>query len=199
MSSQSTSGSVPPSSSTIARMHSRISALFHGTSIHTSGPFTSSSRGPKSPCPSEAIPSRRCLYIPQPMTRPLFHPRSPTSTRSVIDPASSPASSARPATAHSYLRLIMSPALALQSVPASPAGIPDSRCQGPHPAGGNSGRRRRRRRRRRQGAWERVQTTSPSRCGSVRHRVYTCLVLGISLVVVLTICALRLRPTIPKR
>jgi len=187
--SQSTSGSVPPYSSTLARMHTHISALFQGSSVHTSGPFTSSCRTPKSACPNEPVPSRGRLYIPESMARSPSHSRSPTSTGSVIDPTSSPARSTRPVTAHSYLRLIMSPALALQSTPASPTASPDTH-EGLHQAGEPISRRRRHRRRRRHGTWERVQIPPRIQRGSVRRRIYSCLVSGISLGVVLTICTL---------
>ncbi len=190
--SRSTSGSMPPFSSTLARMHTQISALFHGTSVHTSGPFTSSC-GSKSTCSSEPIRSHGRLYIPEPMARPPFHSRSPTSTRSMIDPTSSTASSRRPVTAHSYLRLITSPALALQSTPASPTRLFDTPCEGLHPAGGSGGIRRHRRRRR-HGTCDRIQTSSTIKRASVRRRVYGCLGSGISLAVVLTICTLRSIP-----
>ena len=185
--SQPTSSSVPAWSSNFARARDHISALFHGTSIHTSGPFTSSSYSLKSPCPSEAPRSQGRLFIPQPTSLPRFHSRTPSSTRSVIDPASSPASNMRPITADSYLRLIMSPALALQSTPASPTSFPEPRCEGSYRSRGSSGRRRKQRRRRRHGTWDRAQPSAP-KPGSVRRRIYSCLGSGLSLVVVLTIC-----------
>ena len=186
--SQSSVWAVPPRSSTLTRVRTQISALFHGTSVHTSGPFNSSSRGLKSACQDEPLPSHGRVDIPQPIPLPLFHSRSRTSTRSVIDPASSPATSTRPVRPDSYLRLIMSPALALQSTPESPTRSSAARWEELQHAQGSSGRRRRQHRRRRHGPWQRVQSSGTPKPGSVRRRIYSCLVSGISLVTVLTIC-----------
>lgn len=188
--SESSSWAVPSRSSTLTRMRTHISSLFHGTSVHTSGPFTSSSRGLKPACPSEPNPSHGRLDIPQTMAMPPSHFRSPTSACSVIDPASFLASRTRPARADSYLRLITSPALALQSTPASPTIFSTVHREGVYHAQAPSGRRRRHRRRRRHGTWERVQPCAMAKPGLVRRRVYNCLGSGISLVVVLTICGL---------
>ncbi len=188
--SQSPSGAAPARSTNLTRVRAHISALFHGTSIHTGRPFTSSSScGPKSPRSSNQLPCHSRVHIPQISTRPPLHSRSPTSTRSMIDPTSSPVSSTRPITAGSYVSVIISPTVPQQSHPASPTGFTGVDPERQYLARPTSDGRRRQGRKRRNVTVERRQRLPKIKSNAVRSKVRSCVISGISLTVVLTICA----------
>ncbi len=177
---------VPARLSVFNNVHARISNLFHDTSTQRNGPFPSSHTS-KPPSFDYGSQSHQAGYTPQLPASPTVQSfRSPSSTRSVIDPTSSPTSSTRPITVGSYLRLITSPPLHLQSDSASATVSPDTQSTDPCQA--------RRARPRRQGQRRRRRHRTAAKQSSVRQKVLILLFSGISLCTVLAICKISSHP-----
>lgn len=180
----------PARSANITWARSRFSAFFHGTSVHTSRPFTSSpSAGPKSARSSDQLPARSPLHLPEIGGGSATHSRSRTSTRSMIDPTSSPAISTRLFTADTYMRLIMAPTVPEQSHPASPASFAGVDPEEQHLVQQINDRRQRPRRKRRRAIVVSRRAVPKMKRNAVRGRVRGCILWGILLTIVLTICA----------
>ena len=179
-------------------LRDRAQSFFHGTSELERVPTSSSNASRKSLAPRLGLQvfSSTQLDIPALNTDVPAASRSPTSTRSLIDPASSPVGPARPITPQTFERL--------QTTPASPA--PAYRCSPERGATAEEDdlvrlmtvERHSRRRRHHRRTSRRGEATRRNRCfpavkdRAVRKKIISCLISGFLLAVILTLCKSRL-------
>ena len=181
----SSSASSQHSSSTRSAVRNRLSALFHGSSV-----IGDKTHSPRQQSSNMARHKARTRELPRFETRSSFHlnapaPRSPSSTRSLIDPASSPANSARPFSNATYDQFSGNP---FSPAPAHIAGSPRTDIEsGMSIPQNRNGRRRRGPRWRPKHSSGKVYLPIMKNKG-MRERVFKCIVSGGVLAITLIVC-----------
>ena len=192
----------PPIGSSLESLRSHLASFFNGRSSGERRPGGRGPVSPKSPVPrlGLSIFTSHRIQLPHLESDGTDGRRPPSSTHSIIDPAGSPSNDIQPmpvAALQSYdsSSRVTHPVRSSPNRPGSARSPPvrgadreeDSLL---HLVGHAQGRRRRRKHKRRQRPSHPPGSliTRAMKVKAVRHRACTCLLLGIMLAVVLTIC-----------
>lgn len=186
-------------------LRSQISSMFSGRSTIDRRPSARDQASPKSPAPRlglSAFTNHSRIQLPYMSTDVASGRRSPSSTHSIIDPSSSPSSAIQPMPAAALQRhdSASNPALSRQVASIRTLSSRSTPVRGAdreedsllHLMGHEHRRRRRRKQKQRPRDTSQSLVARAMKKKGVRHRAFTCLLLGIILAVVLSICRFEL-------
>ena len=186
-------------------LRSQISSMFSGRSTIERRPSARDQASPKSPAPRLGLSiftNHSRIQLPYMSTDVASGRRSPSSTHSIIDPSSSPSSAIQPMPAAALQRQdsVSGPSLSRPVAPIRSLSSRSTPVRGAdqeedsllHLMDHEQRRRRRRKQKQRPRDTSRSLVVKAMKKKGVRHRAFTCLLLGIILAVVLSICKFNL-------